>query len=405
MNCIEPFCFVSARRRRRRSANLPRSRLAQNLASVDVLDVLHVGDSAYQRVETSAKIQFMFQFLPHCLLVLTLPHIVPMKMVGAAQLELPARANRETGSLPGVTSTQAWPRYTLKIDRAWQLNVPGGKSFEASGLLWTHDGQLLTVDDSAVGLYRIQFRQGWHSLDVELLPGLFTQPQLASFQNQKLGPYDCEGIAEDAEGRIYVCEEGNRWILGVHPKTKMLQRLKIDWEPVRKYFHPIDRNASFEGIAIGDGRLYVANERARGRIIVVDFATLKVVDDFMVQPRGSKARDVDYSDLSWFDGALWVLLRESRCVLKVDPAQHRVLAEYDFRGVEDDPEYIYSKRFPTGVMEGLAVDRDSIWLVTDNNNMPRVRFPRDPRPTLFRCLRPDLTSAADPKKSAGTIDP
>jgi len=307
-----------------------------------------------------------------------------------AQASALPKPDRETGPLPGVTSTQAWPRYTLKIDRAWQLNVPGGKPFEASGLLWTHDGQLLTVDNSAVGLYRIQFCKGWHSLDLELLPGLFTQPQLASFQNQRIGPYDCEGIAEDAEGRIYVCEEGNRWILRADLKAKTLERLKIDWEPVRKYFHTIDRNASFEGIAIGGGHLYVANERARGRIIVVDLKSWKVMDDFMVQPRGSKARDVDYSDLSWFDGALWVLLRESRCVLQVDPATHRVLAEYDFRGVEDDPEYIYSKRFPTGVMEGLAVDRDSIWLVTDNNNMGRVRFPRDARPTLFRCLRPDV---------------
>ena len=337
--------------------------------------------------------------LPHLLLT-CLAFLINHRLFAQEQSGTFARSDRETGSLPGVTSTQAWPRYTLKIARAWQLNVPGGKSFEASGLLWTHDGELLTIDNSGVGLYRIQFRKGWHSLDLELLPNVLTQQQLASFQNQKLGPYDCEGIAEDHEGRIYICEEGNRWILRAHLKSKTVDRLKIDWEPVRKYFHTIDRNASFEGVAIGDGRLYVANERLRGRIIAVDLKSLKVLDDFMVQPRGSKARDVDYSDLSWFDNALWVLLRESRCVLKVDAAQHRVLAEYDYRGVEDDPEYIYSKRSPTGVMEGLAVDRDSIWLVTDNNNMGRVRFPRDTRPTLFRCLRPDVKAEADPKNES-----
>jgi hypothetical protein len=98
---------------------------------------------------------------------------------------------------------------------------------------------------------------------------------------------------------------------------------------------------------------------------------------------------VDYSDLSWFENALFVLLRESRCVLKVDPTNYAVLAEYDFREVERHPEAAYYTRYPTGVMEGLAVDRDAIWLVTDNNGLGRIRAPRDPRPTLFKCLRPD----------------
>ena len=45
---------------------------------------------------------------------------------------------------------------------------------------------------------------------------------------------------------------------------------------------------------MGDGRLYVANERQMGRIIAVDLESLRVVEDFSVRPLGSNARDVHY---------------------------------------------------------------------------------------------------------------
>jgi hypothetical protein len=48
----------------------------------------------------------------------------------------------------------------------------------------------------------------------------------------------------------------------------------------------------------------------------------------------------------------------------------------------------YRTAFPTGTMEGLAVDEKYFWLVTDNNGLGRIKFPRDARPTLFRCPRP-----------------
>lgn len=46
-------------------------------------------------------------------------------------------------------------------------------------------------------------------------------------------------------------------------------------------------------------RLYVANERQTGRILVVDLPTMKVVDDFAVASAGGAARDTHFSDLCW----------------------------------------------------------------------------------------------------------
>jgi hypothetical protein len=295
-----------------------------------------------------------------------------------------------SGRVGGGERTKAPPRYSLHADKIVQLNLPGGQRFDASGLFLTPAGELLTESDRGAGVYRIEFLPGDQAADLNRLPNCFTTEQLAPLAKEKVGRYDCEGVTEDEQGRIYLCEEANRWILRFDPKTQTVERLNIDWSPVQKYFSE-DRNASFEGIAVHDGKLYVANERKRGRLIVVNLATLQIVDHFVVQPHGLQDRDVHYSDLSWFDGALFVLLRESHVILKVNPLNHRVLAEYYYLEMENAPDVAYNTvyHYPFGTMEGLAVSRDYFWLVTDNNGLGRLKYPRDIRPTLFRCPRPD----------------
>lgn len=280
-------------------------------------------------------------------------------------------------------------RHTLAAESFWLLEPPGGERFDASGLLLQPGGALLTVNDRGSRLYRINFRPRTNIADLAALPNCFTDEQLAPFASGKVGRWDCEGIARDEQGRLYVCEEANRWILRWDERAKTVERLAIDWSPAKSYFTTSDNNASFEGVAIGGGKLYVANERQRGRIIVVDLATLKVERHFQVSYSASRAFDTHYSDLAWHDGALWVLLRESDAVLKVDPLKEIVLAEFTYSAMTRQREVIYTGKYPTGTMEGLAVDDDFIWLVTDNNGESRWSAPGDIRPTLFKCRRPD----------------
>ena len=309
---------------------------------------------------------------------------LPLGLALAVMVGAEAAPERGSSSVLPV----AWPVHALRADKTWQLNLPGGQRFDASGLLITSNKDLLTVNDRGPALYRIQFLTGTNAADLIVLTNCFTPAQLKPLARDKFDRYDAEGIAQDERGCLYICEEANRWVLRWAPATGTTERLSIDWSPVRRYLDLTDANASFEGIAVGGGRLYVANERQMGRIIVVDLTTMKIVDDFAVRPSGSNARDVHYTDLSLFDGVLYVLLRESRCVLAVDPATHRVLEEFSFKEMEREPEVLYRSLFPTGQMEGLAVDRDFIWLVTDNNGTGRGKYPRDIRPTLFRCRRP-----------------
>ncbi|HSH93250.1 MAG TPA: esterase-like activity of phytase family protein [Roseimicrobium sp.] len=281
--------------------------------------------------------------------------------------------------------------YTLKADHTWQLDAPSKERFDASALLWTADGKLLTVNDRSSTLYEILLDEKLTSATLQPVPNAFTATQLAPFKAEKKGRYDCEGIAQDSVGHLYVCEEANRWILRWDPKTRSVERLPIDWKSVEKYFSPMDSNASFEGVAIGDRTLYVANERSRGRIIEVNLDTMQVIGDFSAQIPDEAAYDVHYSDLCWFEGHLYVLLRESWRVLKVDLARRRTVTVYSFSKMEQDPETFYRNPYPTSTMEGLAVDKNYIWLATDNNGQPRLKYPNDTRPTLFRCPRPDRT--------------
>jgi hypothetical protein len=287
----------------------------------------------------------------------------------------------------------AWPQYRLEAEQITRLNLPDTKrQFDASGLLVLGSGELLTLaNNRGPQLYRIEFLPD--STQARLVPtAWFSSPQVIAELGVKPAELDCEGIAHDADGRLYVCEEKNRWILRCDAKAGRIERLPIDWAPVKTYFNGLDPNASFEGIAIGHNKLYVANERSAPIIVVVDLKRLKVTGHFEVHPRASSFFGTHYSDLCWFDSKLWVLCRQHRVVLEVDPNTQRVLAEFDYRELEDALGYRKILPVSVGIMEGLAVDKDSIWLLTDNNGMGRTGAANDVRPTLVRCRRPDVKS-------------
>ena len=284
----------------------------------------------------------------------------------------------------------AHPAYTLASDHRWLLQPPAGR-FDASALLRLPDGTLLTVNDKELPICRID-------LGTNGVARLKPQPEWFPLDavrkaspNPRFAP-DTEGIARDEQGRLYICTEGQRWIFRSGPGTGQVERLEIDWSPVQRWFSSKDGNASWEGIAAGGGRLYLANERSTGRIVVVDLASLRVVDDFQVAPNGNTSSDVHYTDLCWYKGALWVLCRDIRKVLRVHPHTHAVMAEFDFASVELDPQNAYITALPYGFVEGLAVDDTAIWLAVDNNGMPRRSAPTDFRPLLLRCPRPDVAA-------------
>lgn len=287
------------------------------------------------------------------------------------------------------SSLQGAEGYVLKPVRAIPLTSPDNVRFDASALIISREGSLWTLNDRGPVPYRIRFDEDYRQGTLESIPAIFTESQLAPFAAEKRDRYDCEGLALDDSVNIYICEEANRWILRYDPSSQKVERLEIDWSPVTKYFDPQDSNASFEGVAVGRGKLYVANERNMGRIMVVDLASLKIIDDFTVTPSMTASENIHYSDLCWFKGSLYALLRHNHAVIRINPDTHQILSEYSYRETALDPAHRYHSKYPTGVMEGLAVDDNFIYLVTDNNGDERVNTPGDTRPLLLICPRPD----------------
>src|SRR6185436_18552830 len=104
------------------------------------------------------------------------------------------------------------------------------------GLLFTPEGDLLTVRNNHDSLLcRIEFAPGGKEANLVPLQGCFGSNQLAQIA-QNGHAFDCEGIAQDPEGRFYLCEERRRWILRCDPRTGRTERLPIDWKPVKDYF-------------------------------------------------------------------------------------------------------------------------------------------------------------------------
>ncbi len=289
-------------------------------------------------------------------------------------------------------ATNAWAVHELRADRWWLLNLPEGRRFDASALLLAPGGELWTVNDQAPGIYRIQFHDGTNVADLVRMPDLLGDEDVARLlaRPRSRSRLDIEGLAMDAQGRLFLSEEARRWILMRDPDSRTWEPLPIDWSPVRRWFHRTDLNASFEGVAAGGDRLYVANERQEGRILVIEPGSWKVVDDFAVAPADSIGDDHHYSDLCWAEGSLWVLMRDVQRLLRVDPARKTVLAEFDYARMEFAREVAYGALFAPGFMEGVAVSPTHIWLISDNNGFGRRVRTSDRRPTLFRCPRPDL---------------
>src|SRR3972149_4016995 len=101
------------------------------------------------------------------------------KLVGRSLLLLTALSAATCVNAQGPKPK--WARHSLTAGQSWQLNLPDGQRLDASGLLLTPEGGLLTVNDRGASLYRIAFRNGERAADLVRLPGLFTEAQLAPF--------------------------------------------------------------------------------------------------------------------------------------------------------------------------------------------------------------------------------
>ena len=284
------------------------------------------------------------------------------------------------GAVPGQEVD--YPVRHLEIESYWRLE-PIRDRFDASGLERSPEGDLLVVRDKELAIYGVRLTPG---SDVGVLyphPRYrIPDPLPEGIGNHR---FDVEGLAFDAEGTLHVSEESERRVLQVLPGPR-LRSLPLDFSQAVRFFSPRDRNASLEGIAISGGRLFLANERSQGRLLEFDLETGVMIRSFLCKPRGSLWPDPHYSGLDWHDGSLYVLMRDEWMVVELRPPNMSIVRVIGYRDVEMAEQHRYRAAYPlSGAMEGILVEDEAIWLLTDNNGRGRVAAPGDRRPTLFRC--------------------
>ena len=190
--------------------------------------------------------------------------------------------------------------------------------------------------------------------------------------------YDWEGVSCDPEGGLYLLSESFADVLAI----KATQPSQWLYPGFFDYGHRLgafqENNAVVEGIAWSEVGHYVAAERQpRGLFhLTKDQSEGQVFSD----------KD-DIAGLFWQQQKLFVLERNARKLCRYDGVSLAKELCWSYQHIELDQQYHYQNtRF--GIAEGIAVWRDSLWIIVDNNSKARLVADQDVRPQLWQFTLP-----------------
>lgn len=296
--------------------------------------------------------------------------------------------------LPSLPASVKQFTLSLKRDPAF-INK---NFFEPSGLCFDDKGDLYTVADKGhYSLYKLDLSNPAKGYDAKADVD-FKKTQMLKLRLKKKNKFDFEGLAFH-KGSFYAPDERDRKVFKLD-RDGSLTDLNIDINGYMKNngIRNNVENSGLEGLTIDsvNERMYLMKERQESAVLVIDMKTNKVINHFKVLLPGNV--EPSLTDASFYNGALYVLSRSHRQVIKMNPDNGAILSIYDYRKFEEDPKNVYVK-IPTfgsnndpqgyGVMEGLAVTKDGIYIATDNNMLPLKRNLLNNKPQLFIFSNPE----------------
>lgn len=307
--------------------------------------------------------------------------------IGLSALASCARKPQQRWVVDTTGPKSVLPAPELQLERA--LPIDGDGDFEPSGLLW-FEGHLLTVSD----------KHNDAVFELELLADhavahVFRQLTLPSDAQGRL---DFEGLTAGDDGELLLASEEHYRVLAVAPngaarwRSDSLRAVGENVGMFRKH------NAAFEGITrLADGSWLLCAERdPRGLMMVPATGASAGARAWLTEAsdRSGKRRSPDFADLTNADGQIYVLERNAQRVVRLAPPSFYEVEAWSYAKTEDDPRFAYeSSKYGRG--EGLALDREHVYVVLDNNRDRRAYNGDDRRPLLFVFRRPATSPAGE----------
>ncbi len=260
------------------------------------------------------------------------------------------------------------------------LTLRGGRLFSISDLSYQNDILEIVIRKEGGAWLRVA-----QAVDGEWLLDF-------AKRTEKMGRVDFEGICHFGN-EFWIASESTRSVLKVNVKGEVEELIPDFAGFHRNSMMPFSGivNAGLEAIACDEesGRLWVFNERQFRMAYEVHPGTGRIFHQFDVPAAADLPR---YSQGSWmypdfagadFDsGYLYLLERNGRRILKVDPESFATVDSCSYAHVEDG---MYQEKGPFGVAEGLAVQDRQVYVVLDTNGS-RQKSAEDTRPALFQLV-------------------
>jgi len=253
-------------------------------------------------------------------------------------------------------------------------------NIEISGL-YLEGNNLLFVGDklSNRAIYKVQFEKDrfYYKSHIDLTKlknhDIYFAKALLFKHGGRLvkSPFDLEGLTKCKEA-YYLVNEQVRHVLKI--ENNILEVLPIDFKNVfKKNGFPIEKistNAGFEGVSVDckNQVLYIAQERDPRAIIQVDLKTNKVQEMFLLENKKTKNGSLDFTDLYYESGFLYILQRNEYLISKYDLINKKIVAKLSFEKLKNlNARELYDTGEPYGLAEGLAMSEDTIYISIDNN--------------------------------------
>ncbi len=279
--------------------------------------------------------------------------------------------------LPGLAAAQ---ENLVLLEAISVLPVEGPESNQPSGL-FIHNDTLYTVSDKHDDtIFRIELRED---------AAVFV-PHIRFEVPKPFGVFrlDLEGITRDDDGTFYLASEGAFAILKVDADRKKASWVTTSLRKVGASAGLFQtRGGYLEGITLmARDRFLVTAEREPCGLIEVDMAPVQRIVE--IANHGSTE---SYTGLHREVENVYILQRSTATIrrtiryLDVDSPS----TVWSFAHIVNDPEYLYQhEQFGAKTAEGLAMDRDRVYVILDNNNDARRMYPTDHRPLLLIMKRP-----------------